>query len=77
MFPYPAHERYFQTEVVPLLDGRRRFLGALGFARKRRLLAGARCLLVPSTAPETSSLVTMEALALWHAGDRLPLRRPG
>src|SRR6185437_10544447 len=34
-----------------------------GFARKRRLLAAARCLLVPSGAPETSSLVAMEALA--------------
>ena len=30
---------------------------------KRRLLSGARCLLIPSTAPETSSLVAMEALA--------------
>ena len=63
VFSYAAHERYFQTEVAPLLDDQRRFLGALGFTRKRRLLAGAHCLLVPSTAPETSSLVTMEALA--------------
>jgi glycosyltransferase involved in cell wall biosynthesis len=39
------------------------FLGPLGFARKRRLLAGARCLLLPTLAPETSSLVAMEALA--------------
>jgi glycosyltransferase involved in cell wall biosynthesis len=31
--------------------------------RKRRLLSAARCLLLPSLAPETSSLVTMEALA--------------
>ena len=31
--------------------------------RKRRLLAAARCLLVPSLAQETSSLVAMEALA--------------
>ena len=46
-----------------MLDTHRRFLGPLGFARKRRLLSGARCLLVPSTAPETSSLVAMEALA--------------
>jgi glycosyltransferase involved in cell wall biosynthesis len=35
----------------------------VGFARKRRLLSAARCLLVPSLAPETSSLVAMEALA--------------
>jgi glycosyltransferase involved in cell wall biosynthesis len=41
----------------------RRFIGPVGVSRKRRLLAGARCLLVPSLVPETSSLVTMEALA--------------
>ena len=41
----------------------RRFIGPIGFARKRRLLTAARCLLVPSLAPETSSLVAMEALA--------------
>ena len=40
-----------------------RHLGPVGFARKRRLLSAARCLLVPSMAPETSSLVAMEALA--------------
>ena len=32
-------------------------------ARKRRLLAAARCLLIPSLVPETSSLVAMEAMA--------------
>jgi glycosyltransferase involved in cell wall biosynthesis len=63
VFPYQEHERYFADCVRPLLDDRRRFLGPLGFARKRRLLAEARCLLVPSLAPETSSLVTMEAFA--------------
>jgi glycosyltransferase involved in cell wall biosynthesis len=63
VFPYPAHQDYFASAVAPLLDRQRRFLGPLGFARKRRLLAGARCLLVPSSAPETSSLVAMEALA--------------
>ena len=35
----------------------------MGFAAKRRLLAGARCLLLPSLAAETSSLAAMEALA--------------
>ncbi len=62
-FPYPAHQAYFRTQVAPLLDRHRRFLGPLGFARKRRLLAAADCLLVPSQAAETSSLVAMEALA--------------
>lgn len=61
VFPYPAHQAYFHERVVPLLDRRRRFLGPVGFLRKRRLLAAARCLLVPSLVDETSSLVAMEA----------------
>lgn len=63
VFPYDAHERYFREQVVPRLDARRRFLGPLDFRRKRRLLTAARCLLLPTLAPETSSLVAMEALA--------------
>ena len=63
VFPYPEHQAFFASEVAPLLDHARRFLGPVGLARKRRLLAAARCLLVPSLAPETSSLVAMEALA--------------
>jgi glycosyltransferase involved in cell wall biosynthesis len=62
-FPYAAHETYFREQVAPLLDCRRRFIGAVVFARKRRLLTAARCVLLPSTAPETSSLVAMEAAA--------------
>lgn len=63
VFPYDVHRRYFAEELAPRLDRRRRFLGPVGFVRKRRLLTAARCLLVPSTAPETSSLVAREALA--------------
>ena len=64
LFPYPDHERYFREELAPRLEGERvRLLGPVGFARKRRLLTAARCLLLPSLAPETSSLVAMEALA--------------
>jgi glycosyltransferase involved in cell wall biosynthesis/CelD/BcsL family acetyltransferase involved in cellulose biosynthesis len=63
VFPYPEHQRYFEDEIAPLLDERRRFVGPVGSRRKRALLALARCLLVPSRAPETSSLVAMEALA--------------
>jgi glycosyltransferase involved in cell wall biosynthesis len=63
LFPYAWHERYFEEEVAPRLDLRRRFIGPIGFTRKRRLLSAAQCLLVPSLVPETSSLVTMEALA--------------
>ncbi|HEY8564636.1 MAG TPA: glycosyltransferase [Beijerinckiaceae bacterium] len=63
VFAYEAHQRYFDEEVAPRLDRHRRFLGPVGFERKRRLLTAARCLLVPSLAPETSSLVAREANA--------------
>jgi glycosyltransferase involved in cell wall biosynthesis len=63
VFPYAAHRRYFEEEVLPRCDGERQWIGPVAGAQKRRLLAEARCLLVPSTAPETSSLVAMEALA--------------
>ncbi len=61
-FPYPAHQDYVAREIRPRLDAGR-LLGPVGFTRKRRLLSAARCLLVPSLAPETSSLVAMEAAA--------------
>lgn len=63
VYPYETHTRYFHDEVQSRLDGRRRFLGPLGFTAKRRFLNAARCLVVPSLAAETSSLVAMEALA--------------
>jgi glycosyltransferase involved in cell wall biosynthesis len=63
VFRYAAHEQYFQQEIVPRLDSLRRFIGPVGQSCKQRLLARARCLLVPSLVPETSSLVAMEALA--------------
>jgi len=63
VFSYPAHQRYFEQEIRPRLDRWRRFIGPIGLRRKRRLLAAARCLLVPSLVPETSSLVAREALA--------------
>ncbi len=79
VFPYPDHLRYFAEEIRPRLtapnrthaDRRReahpaadaRFLGAVTGAAKSRLLRRAACLLLPSLAPETSSLVAMEALA--------------
>jgi glycosyltransferase involved in cell wall biosynthesis len=63
VYPYDEHRRYFDQEIAPRLDRHRRFLGPLGFIRKRRLLSAALCLLVPSLTQETSSLVAMEALA--------------
>jgi glycosyltransferase involved in cell wall biosynthesis len=63
VFRYEAHEQYYEREIVPRLDGFHRFIGPVGLVRKRRLLSAARCLLAPSLAPETSSLVAMEAMA--------------
>ena len=69
VFPYEAHLRYFREEIEPRLgDGAGsgpavRLVGAVGAVDKRRLLRGARCLLLPTLAPETSSLVAMEAAA--------------
>ena len=61
--PFEAHEVYFENEVKPLLDGARQWIGPVDFERKRMLLGEARCLLVPSLAPETGSLAAMEAIA--------------
>jgi glycosyltransferase involved in cell wall biosynthesis len=61
--PYDYHEHHFRRDIAPRLDAKRRFIGPAGFARKRRLLTAARCLLVPSRIAETGSLVAMEALA--------------
>jgi CelD/BcsL family acetyltransferase involved in cellulose biosynthesis/glycosyltransferase involved in cell wall biosynthesis len=63
VFAYPEHVRHFERQIRPQLDARRKFVGPIGGARKRRLLGGARCVVVPSVVHETSSLVAMEALA--------------
>jgi glycosyltransferase involved in cell wall biosynthesis len=63
VYPYREHQRYFEQEVAPRLDERRKFLGPLDEKAKFKLLQRARCLLQPSLAAETSSLVAMEALA--------------
>ncbi len=68
VFPYREHQGYFDETVRPLLDTpvrgvKHEFLGAIGAAQRQQLLAGAKCLLHPTLAPETSSLVAMEALA--------------
>ncbi len=63
VFPYESHIAYFRSELTPLLDSDRRFIGPVGFERKKHLLNSARCLLISSTVPETSSLIAMEALA--------------
>jgi Glycosyl transferases group 1/Glycosyltransferase Family 4 len=63
IFPYPAHLEYFEHAVRPRLDAMQRYIGAIGGEKKHRILAAARCLIIASLVPETSSLVAMEALA--------------
>lgn len=67
VFPYREHGEYFHEKVQPLLNGEgvmHRFLGPIENERRQRLLARAKCLLHSTVAPETSSLVAMEALAV-------------
>jgi len=74
VFDYPEHRYYFDTKIRPRLGPNAVLLGAVGGRRKAELLAGARCLLIPSLARETSSLIAMEAMAsgtpvvAWRSG---------
>jgi glycosyltransferase involved in cell wall biosynthesis len=83
VFRYPEHEHYFQSEIRPRLDRYRRFLGPVGWTRKRRLLSAAYAVLIPSLVPETSSLVAMEALSCgtpvvaFRSGALVELVEPG
>jgi glycosyltransferase involved in cell wall biosynthesis len=63
VFGYPEHEAYFREQIEPRLQGPHRFIGRVTGDAKVRLIARARCLIVPSVVDETSSLVAMEALA--------------
>jgi glycosyltransferase involved in cell wall biosynthesis len=64
VYAYAEHEQYFAEQVAPRITGtNHRFLGPVDLVRKRRLLRAAKCVLIPSLAPETSSLVAMEAMA--------------
>ncbi len=60
---FDTHLSYFDEQVRPLFDGSRCYLGPVGRFQKARLLQNAKALLVPSLAPETSSLVAMEAIS--------------
>lgn len=67
-FPYREHQQYLREKIEPLLNNgnsgvQHVFLGAVTLREQQKLMAQARCLLHPTLAPETSSLVAMEALA--------------
>jgi glycosyltransferase involved in cell wall biosynthesis len=61
--PFTYHQDYFSQQVEPLLDHKRRYVGAIGLEEKVKLLAEARCVLIPSLVAETGSLVAMEAIS--------------
>ncbi len=66
IYPFSYHERYYESFVRPHLNGRGarvRFVDTPTFEQKRDLLRNARALLVPSLCEETSSLVSLEAMA--------------
>jgi glycosyltransferase involved in cell wall biosynthesis len=55
---------YFEAEVLPRVDGHLiTYVGEADFARKRELLANARCLVAPITWPEPFGLFLVEAMA--------------
>jgi glycosyltransferase involved in cell wall biosynthesis len=60
---FASHQAYFAERVEPLLDGKRLYIGPVAMKPKIELLAHARCVLIPSLAAETGSLVAMEAIA--------------
>jgi glycosyltransferase involved in cell wall biosynthesis len=63
VFGYASHREYFDRVLAPKLVSPHKFVGAVGGKQKAQLLAGARCLVVPSLVNETSCLVAMEAMA--------------
>src|ERR1041385_897132 len=63
VFNFNTYQKYFDEEIAPRCNGVTRFIGPVNMRRKRRLLAAAKCVLIPSLVPETSSLVAMEAFA--------------
>jgi glycosyltransferase involved in cell wall biosynthesis len=68
VYSYADHQRYFQEKISPLLQPREgaprhEFVGPLSPERRAQVFAETACLLHPTLAQETSSLVAMEAIA--------------
>ena len=63
VFDFQTYQKYFDEQIAPRCNGFARFIGPVNTQRKRRLLSAAKCVLIPSVVPETSSLVAMEAFA--------------
>ena len=66
VYPFSYHQRYFEQEIRPRIErsnGNVLFIDSPTFEQKVKLLRHARALIQPTLAPETSSLVAMEAMA--------------
>lgn len=68
VFPYRSHRQYFEEKIEPQIKSggppaNHEFVGQLPPDRRAQMLSEAKCLLHPTLAPETSSLVAMESLA--------------
>ena len=59
----PAETAYFEQEVRPLLTDSDHFFGPADAVSKRKLLAGARCLVFPVLWEEPFGMVMIEAMA--------------
>jgi len=65
-YPFSWHQLYFEQEIRPRLErlgDHVTWIEAPSFEEKVQLLSRARALLLPTLAPETSSVVAMEAVA--------------
>ncbi|GAC1650235.1 MAG: hypothetical protein NVS9B15_09740 [Acidobacteriaceae bacterium] len=66
VYPLLYHQQFFAREVLPRLRrsrNRAKYIPHPSFDEKRNLLRYAKAVIITSTAPETSSLVAMEAAA--------------
>ncbi len=61
--PHPDQQAYFDEKVKPHLGHRVEYLGEVTGEQKSRLLAEARCLLIPDRWEEPFGLVALEAAA--------------
>lgn len=64
IYPFREHQQYFEQQIRPHLDGLGvRLVESPALDHKLELLRRARAVLVPSLCAETSSLVSLEAMA--------------
>jgi glycosyltransferase involved in cell wall biosynthesis len=64
MYPFQWQNQYWERKVKPLIDGKQvRWVELRSFGEKVSLMREARALLVSSLVAETTTLVTLEAMA--------------